>query len=347
MSACVAVTALALGLPGASQPCLDLDLRLAGRLGFTWPATGPSPEISLPWARVGLGLREGERLAARLAVEGSRTGGSAGSIGVDGESIVARLLLAELQVAASNAGLRGAIGLIEDPWVASGERAWGLRGVAPSLGADQGWWEPADLGAQLGWRSSAWSALLSATSGEGYRYRERDDAKDVSLLLRGAPLALGDEARAEDLRLEVFGALGTQGLDSAPTRRLGARVSGGAALIRGGIELDLARGVDGDPERAPRGASAWAVLHPAPALAFARADLIEELSGEPESRALTLRAGGGLSVGQEAALVVGVEHRRFGPQAGAVAGAGALDDETTAYVQLHGRFDAVISPAAR
>lgn len=327
---CTAGLAASLWLAAAApDPCVTGDLDLAVRYGQTLPDVGVSRQLSLPRARATFGVQAGQGVGGRLAAEAVRSGGESGAIGIDGESIVARLAVAELAYAAGD--LRLEAGLVEDPWVVSGDAAWGLRPVAPGLAQDQGWLSPADLGATVSWGRPALRLSLSGLAGEGATRRERNDLVDGALLLSFRPL------QDKTLQLDVLGRVGAEGLDLTRRHRLGVRVAGRLGPVRPGAEAMLALGTEHGADQAPLGLSAWARTD-GEALGWLRADY-SQLAPGAAGGVLTLRGGGGLRLGPQA-FALGLSFSAVGEDASALPGAAALADELQIFVQWQARLSA-------
>lgn len=326
----------------ADRACLHLDLDVAGRGEQSWPEDGLSTQVLLPRGRLEVGVG-GRHAGARVAVEPVRSGGASSPLGVDGESIVSRYQIAEAWVRWPRLGLRGGTGLVDDPWIWTGNDAWGLRGAGATLGEATGWLDRSDLGAIGSWSapSGGLSVVGSLTSGEGARTAERNNGKNLTAMAILRPLAWMDPGQAARLELSAMVREGSRGLAAAQDHRLAGRLSSTLGPATLGGEALLARGAGGDPEASPQGVSAWArVALPQDTLAFTRLDHTAEIAGDPDTTALTLRGGVGWRPAPPAVLLVGVEHTRAGPQATPVAGALGLAQTTTAYALLHVRYRA-------
>lgn len=344
MSACAALTSLLLPLaPGApaGDPCLGVGLDLAGRFERSQPAAALPERFVLPRANLELGLSRGG-VGGRLVTNAVRAGGESGYLSLDGESVVMRLQVAEARYMAPTLGLALMAGMVDDPWVIPGNEAWELRGQGPMLAEAQGWLEPADLGGTVAWTSPGDWLSLSATlsGGEGYRRRERNGGQDLAGALTVRPLA-GLEGEAE-LRVLLYARDGSRGQSLARDHRLGARVSGAVGPLMGGVEAMKAYGLDADPSRAPRGASAFAQgAFLGRGLAFGRFDAVDEQPGLSDDH--LQRAIVGLAFAPVAAvgaappparLSLALHDTRREAGARAVAGSPALARETTVYAQL-------------
>ncbi len=316
---------------------------VAARASMRWPNVGVYRTFELPRARAGAIVGR-EAVAARLVVGAVRSGGEQGYIGVDGESIVPQLQVAEARMRWSTVGLAAAAGLVDDVWVAGEESMWTLRAVAPALALDQGWLDRSDLGAWISItaRDGVATATVSATSGEGLRLRERNNGKDVAGVIAVRPFAR--RGHPERLVVSVYGRDGSRGLGSVRDHRLGARVAAGGVRWGAGAEVLAAWGVAGDGARAPVGGSLFVHGQPVgPWLGYARVDTTAEVPGDAASLTLVSRVGVGVNWPPKAAdpagrLLVGWEHRQAGPNAIAVAGASALATSDALSVAVEARL---------
>ncbi len=215
----------ALGSDPAEAGCLAAGIEVAGRFDKTLPAGGLDRQLSLPRALASLGLAQGGA-GARVVLGAVRSGGDDGYVGVDGEALVPRIEVAEARYRLPVAGLSVAAGLVDDPWVGTGNLSWMHRSMVPGLAEDQGWNERSDLGGLVGWTAPAsWVTLTGTwTTGEGLARRERNIGQDVAGLLVLRPLA-GLDAAADPDRLALTLTPGT-GPGASPWRGTTARVCG-------------------------------------------------------------------------------------------------------------------------
>lgn len=321
--------------PPVDAPWVAVHLELAGRAGLTLPDVGLSRAFTLPRARLEGDLGAGDLASARLAVAAVRSAGDEGYIGIDGEAIVPEVQLAEARVDVTRWGLAAAAGITDDPWVASADAAWGLRDVAPTFGEDQGWMDSGDLGGWVAWTAprDVFSLRVDLTSGEGFRYRERNEGKDLAGTVTIRPVSA--------LALTAYAREGSRGLGLARDHRAGARVSGGWTRLTLGVEGLAAWGVDGDAERAPLGGSAWATARPwGPLLVFVRADLASEALSDAEATSFRGFAGAGVELRGVVRVLVGYEGTRVGDDVAELSGAADLEDTDTVYLQLGVRLGA-------
>jgi hypothetical protein len=361
-------TAVAQGATGEEAPrrtpwTLLGDLDVAGRYSIRFvrgsdgaPAWAPglSRGFQLPRARLGLGLSWGRAATARFAVAAVRSSGEYGYIGVDGESIVAQVQLAEARTTCARAGLTVAGGLLEDPWVASADASGWERAIAPSVGEDLELWSKADLGLGVAWTSPRSFLTLEAqvTTGEGLKLRERNVWANTTLLVTLRPLALRSAAPV-DLEVSLVGRDGSRGLDVVRDHRGGARVNLGAEALRGGWEGGFALGADGDAEREPWWTSLWLLGRPVrPLLAWGRLDLAAEDPTEPRDSGLAVvRLGVGAELPHRGALrpitlMVGYEGRWVGDAAAPIRGAGSLASGNTLFIQVGTHLSIAFEPGS-
>lgn len=318
-----------------SATCPWAEVEVAGRASLAIPDAGISRAFSLPRARIAGGLAYGSLAAARVEVTAVRSGGAAGYIGVDGEALVPEVQIAEARVAWPAWGLAGGAGVVDDPWVVSGDAAQGLRDVAPGFGEGAGWMDRSDVGAWIGWGAPRRlvSARVDLSAGEGARFRERNEGKNVAATVTIRPLQ-----STEDLAVTVYGRDGSRGLGLARDHRVGLRVSGAPGGWTWGAEGLAAWGVGGDADRQPVAASVWFLARPAgPLLVYGRLDLASEALGEPDAGSTAWFAGAGLDLGGDARpvrILVGYQGTRVDDGVAAVSGAADLEDADVVLLQV-------------
>lgn len=320
---------------GIATKCGWAVLDVAGRAGLAFPDVGISRTLTLPRAHAEGGLALGDVAAVRVAVAAVRSGGDAGYIGVDGEALVPEVQIAEARGAWTPLGLGIGAGLVDDPWVASGDAAWGLRPIAATFGEAAGWMDSSDLGGWLGWSAAdrRVTARVDLSTGEGARFRERNEGKDLAATVSVRP------ARDGRAVFTLHGRDGSRGLGLARDHRLGLRAGGVIGPVTGMVEGLAAWGVDGDALRQPLGASASLVARPwGPLLAWVRLDLSTEALGNPTAGTRTLLAGAGVELPTMQApplrIVLGYTGTRVGSGVAAIAGADALQDVDAVFLQL-------------
>lgn len=334
---------VAVAAPGSA---LRLDLEVAGEVRQTLPDAGLSRELRLSRAMLGLGVERVGPASARVQLQAVRSGGESGYIGIAGESIVPRFQVAEAGLDASLGGeLRLVAGLVLDPWVDGAQQAWGQRSLGPVMAEEQAWMSPSDIGGTVRWVMAGrlLGAAVGLQTGEGLAARERNDGQDLVGLLELRPLAgIGSEL----LTVAVMGRDGSRGVALARDHRLGARIHTEHRWVQGGVEALAGWGLDGDPARVPGGLSAWVTTGDAlPALAWGRLDLCRDDRKDPETGSSTWRLGGGPALGgrrhrQAIFLVLGLEGRRYGRDAAALAGAGEAAAATAFFLQVGSRLAA-------
>ena len=280
--------------------CVQVGADVAGRFQTLTPRVGVYEGFSLQRSRFESGLGLGGA-GAREIWGGVRSGGQDSYIGVAGESIVPQVQVAEAHYRSTRLGLAVSMGLVDDPWVVTGNNAWDLRSVAPGLGEGAGWLERSDLGATLAWTSpEAWATVaVTSSSGEGLARRERNAGQNTSGLVIIRPLVgLGD---AELLTVQGYYRDGSRGLGRIHDHRAGVRLTHRSAWAAGGAAWLKADGVGGDGDRQPVGTSVYGQFTPPtlPVLAYLRRDRIDEASELEKTDRRTVLAGVGLELPPE------------------------------------------------
>lgn len=313
----------------AGPLCTAGAVDVAGRGAFVFPDAAIAQTLDLQRARVGLGIASGP-VRARVRTGAVRSADEDSYIGVAGEAWVA--VVEQAAVGGAWRGFSGEVGLVPDPWVAAGDRAWGLDALAPTFAAEAGWIAPSDAGAAAAWRGLDDRVGVDVTlvSGEGANRRERNEGKDLAGSVAVAPL--GTPA----LVVSAYGRNGSRGLGYVPAHRAGLRAAGELARVSWGAEGLMAWGVGDEAERAPISGSAWLRAQPiGPLLVAVRADAWTEALGEADARSLRGLAGLGARVevpGGAFVALGGVDHSSLGDGVAPFAGAPAAASSTTVYV---------------
>lgn len=274
--------------------CLAVGAQVAGRLERHWPQGGVDRTLSLPRARVSLGMEQ-QDVGARVILGTVRSGGEDSYIGVDGESLVARVELAEARLKVPELGLVVAGGLVDDLWVVRSNLAWGHRALAAGLAEETGWQDRSDIGGTVAWTSpESWASVAaSITTGEGLARRERNAGLNTSVLWVARPLAAAVTPSA--LEVAVFARDGSRGLGLARDHRLGGSVSSTVGPVQGAVEHLRTYGVGGNSLRMPRGSSVWVAAAPGvPFAGLVRLDRIDESADYDGDRTHVLRVAAGV-----------------------------------------------------
>ena len=328
--------------PGPTTPggCIGFGAEVAAGLEQTWPRGGVDRGFSLNRSRFDLGV-EREGAGARLVLAGVRSGGRDSYIGVDGESVVPQVQVAEARYRHAPLGMSLAAGMVDDPWVTTANASWDLRATGPGVGEAAGWFERSDLGATVAWTSPGrWAGVAaSMTTGEGLRRRERNNGQDTTGLLVLRPLA-GRDGGDTLLEVQALGREGSRGLGYARDHRAGLRLTHRSDWAAGGAEVLRAWGVQGDAVRAPRALSAWAQLTPPslPVLGWGRADRIDERPGTANTRHIHTALGLGVDLptaaGAPARLLLGWDRDTRDAAVAPLSGAAATTRADRLSVQL-------------
>ena len=127
-----------------------------------------------------LGGRQGA-VSSRVFVGPIQTGTGVGYIGIDGESIIYRIQMAEVRWdVSSSVSVTG--GIVEDLWVESGNEAWGLREVEAAAAEYQNWMTRGAPGmsAKYVLPQRFGSITVSTHTGEGSFRLERNSGKNTN-----------------------------------------------------------------------------------------------------------------------------------------------------------------------
>ncbi|MFM2162179.1 MAG: hypothetical protein RLZZ383_1691 [Pseudomonadota bacterium] len=330
---CAALTAerlVAAPAPGRhpTTPCLGVRADVAGRFSAQVPDDGISRRFDLARGRVEVGLWGLGPAQVRVAFTATRSGGTTGYIGIDGEAFVPTVPLAEARLDDRAHGLSGAVGIVDDAWVMTVEPGWSLRPVAATYAEDRALFPRSDVGGWFGWTSprDLASITLAATAGEGATLRERNEGKDLSATVVVRPLATAN--LPVRLSVAAHARYGTRGLSATKNHRYAVAAQAEHAWVAGGFEAVVADGFDGDAQLAPAGGSLWVRTGPElPAFAWLRADLHDANRSTPDDAAWTWRMGAGPRIriaGGRAPIAasLGYEGTRYAPNALGVAGTG-------------------------
>lgn len=322
------------------EACLFANFDVAGRLDTTFPDPGIQSRALLTRSRVELGIASKHNVLGRLAVDGRQSAPESGYIGLEGESVYARVQIAEARYVLPRFGVSVAAGLIDDPWVITGNQSWDFRPLAPIQAEREFWSDRSDYGGAITWIAPKRlvSVTASMLSGEGLQRRERNDGKDLHGLIEVRPLAAVDPVLTEALVVTLYGREGSRGVGQARDHRLGGRLHGRASGIGYGGAIYKAWGVLGDPDRVPFGAELWATADVDLLTAAVRADFADQRPGTPQTNDLLLMAAVGVRPPERpqrpAHLMVGVQHQRLGALSAPVAGGDGTATSTTLFAQL-------------
>lgn len=326
---------------GIDGDCAFVDIEAAGRLYREVPTVGVSGGVQLARARTELGLRVRD-VQVRMAGTVARSGGEQGYVGIEGESYVPVVQIAEVRYDLPTLGLAVAAGLTDDPWVMTIEPAWAHPETLLPLATDQRYLDRSDTGGFLSWTSprALVSATVAVTSGEGAARRERNDGVNVTGVVHVRPS--GPEPTDVTPEIALFARAGSRGIGAAPDHRAGGAVIVRHPRIVGAAEVVVGWGLESDPSRRPLGVSGWVRTgDEAPFVALGRLDVArDDRSSADAEETLMLLAGGIRLPWSDGPLsaVVGWERRRYGVDARPVAGGASLAASDTGFVQLSARI---------
>jgi hypothetical protein len=315
--------------------CARFDLDLAARVFGSFPDVGLARGVELSRARGEFGARSASDVSARVAVIGLRSGGAQGYVGVAGDALVPVLEVAEARWDWRATGLAVAGGLVDDLWAVTVEDGWGEPAVAPAMALTRGFLDRSDVGGWASWTAPGreLTATVGVSSGEGARAPERNEGLNLE-----ARLALRPN---EVVALAAFAREGSVGILSARDHRLGGAVHAESPWVRGGFDVLLGLGLQGDATLAPLGASAYALAGgSAPFAAWLRGDLTYADRKDPASQEAAVELGGGPVLAREPRFVLaaGYEARRYAENAAPVAGTQRVTGSDTFFLQMGTRW---------
>ncbi len=244
-----------------------LDLRLFSSARWTKQKGDDLTELRLDRGEVGVRVGITRQAAAELRLEAIRSAGEGGTLGVDGDSMVARIKVAQVggTIDAGPVRLDGALGFVRDPWLATLEDGYALLPLSRTASERLLGWPTSDLSAEI--RASFGPARLSVAvgNGEGLRYPERNSGKTTTAVLEVVPI------HARDLRIAIAGVGrdGSVGAASVRDRRAGGGATVITPLVRGGVEAVRAWGVGDRGDVVGTALAGWAEATPIPRLSIA------------------------------------------------------------------------------
>lgn len=329
----------AMGDSAVEDACLMVDADIAGRLSYVTPDPGIPLQPSLARGRLEVGLLAAPGVQGRFALDVRRSVPESGYLGPEGESLYLRAQIAEARYAVPGLGVTVAGGLVDDPWVVTGNAAFGFRPLAATLAEQQGWLDRSDLGGTATWALPHELVRVTASvlTGEGLTRRERNAGVNTSVVVQARPLAANEDV-ADALVVSVFGRNGSRGTLSARDHRLGARVHGSRMGFGYGVGVMKALGVEGDTDRTPFGTEAWGTVDHGLLTGAVRLDVVDQIPGTDEAGEVRVLAAVGLRpperAGRPGHLVFGVRHRRLGARAASLAGGDVSATSTTVFAQV-------------
>lgn len=231
----------------------------------SWVGGDPFNEFRLDRAELGTGLlwKPFERLetGATVGVEAIRSAGPQSLTGIDGDSLVIRLLdaygHAALHVGPIDLGLRG--GVVPERWIEQLEKGYDTRGYDALVSDKNKYFDRSDVGISL--TASGWRGLvdvdLEVTNGEGRAQRERNRGKNTTAIVTVRPFQR-DHTKGP-IVVAVHGAFrdGSIGIASAADRRGSAAATFASPWVYGGFEYVHALGFAGRSDLRSNALGGW------------------------------------------------------------------------------------------
>ncbi|MBX3131553.1 MAG: hypothetical protein KF718_32850 [Polyangiaceae bacterium] len=251
-----------------SPSCATLRAEAIGGYRYARVGGDTATEFDLDRADAGLGLvwRHSALIdgGVNWGVEAIRSAGPQSLIGVDGDSMVVRMLEAyghgALHAGPVDVGVR--VGLLPERWVEQVSKGYDLRGI-DALTSDRLLFDRSDLGATL--TASALNGMveldLQYVNGEGQAQREQNTGKNSTVMLTVRPLMLESASGPTTLALHAAYRDGSLGVASVQNHRAAGAVTFASRYGYAGAEYVRATGVEGQPERRSTVLGFWASGH--------------------------------------------------------------------------------------
>lgn len=192
---------------------------------------------------------------AQITVDTVRSSGGRSYFGIDGDAILPRLKWAFAEVTPLRHYLSLRAGLVPDLLLQYAEASWGYRVQGPIGLERDALFSPGDLGASIEVALPFQLGALAAqvANGEGLALREQNNGKNLTVVLRIAPL----RARAPDFLLHALFRDGSLGTASVADRRASLGLTHASTRFGAGAIGTLAFGYRGLGERSAAHLTAW------------------------------------------------------------------------------------------
>lgn len=190
-----------------------------------------------------------------ITVDTVRSSGGRSYFGIEGDAIVPRLKWAFAELTPLRHYLSLRAGLVPDLLLQNAEASWGYRVQGPIGLERDALYTPGDLGASLevALPFNLGSVAAQVANGEGLALREQNNGKNLTVVLRVAPL----RHKAPDFLLHALFRDGSLGTGSAANRRASFGLTHASPHFGAGALGTLAFGYQGLGERNAAHFTAW------------------------------------------------------------------------------------------
>lgn len=228
----------------AQRLILEVEVYSQGRL--TRREGDDLSEVRLDRGELGGRVALGKHAATELRIEALRSAIDGGALGIDGDSTVLRVKLAQVMasrdvatVAGEAVRIEGAFGFVPDPWIRGLEDDYTLKPLSRTASERLLGWAVADLSLLGRVTVGPVRASVALGNGEGQRFPERNSGKTTTAVLDVVPLS------TKTARLTLSGVVrdGSIGVASIRDRRYGGGIGLVTPWVRAGGELVLAQGI--------------------------------------------------------------------------------------------------------
>jgi hypothetical protein len=198
-------------------------------------------QFRLDRGELGATIALGRDAGAELRLESVRSAAEGGALGIDGDSLVARIKRAQVfgELAAGSLHLEAAAGVIADAWIATLEDGYALRPLSATASERLLDAPVSDLAAAVRATLGPVRLVVEFGNGEGLRYPERNSGKTTTAVVEVVPLATATTR----LRLAAMVRDGSIGPALVRDRRAGGAATLTAPQVGAGAELVRAWGV--------------------------------------------------------------------------------------------------------
>jgi hypothetical protein len=220
---------------------LMIDLELYAQARMTAREGDDLSELRLDRGELGGRLLLGPQAAAELRFETVRSAMEGGALGVDGDSTVFRLKVAQVLGGYDLGDLRldGAIGFVPDPWIRTLEDDYTVKPLSRTGSERLLAWPTSDISLLARASFGPVRATITVGNGEGVRYPERNTGKTTTGVVEVVPIA------TDDIRVVASGVVrdGSIGVASIRDRRYGGGLTAVTPWVRAGAEVVWAHGI--------------------------------------------------------------------------------------------------------
>ena len=316
------------------QPCAEVFGIVSTRALYQQPNQGLYKGIQMTQSRLGIRML-GSKTMVRFAMNGVRSAGQSSYMGIDGESLLWQIQLAEMNYILQHDEhqLRFSSGINEDFWVKRNNETWQLREIAWGIAEQQKSQSRSDTGLSLLYSHTWIQAGIRISSGEGMRRYERNTGLNTEGLFSVVTSAI---------QFDIYAREGSMGPSFSKNHRLGSRLLYTFKDMKVGMEVIKNYGIDGDGTRSPLYGSFFSSYQPSHKTiwAYGRWDMLRE---NVDATGQNIYLGIGIPLDSDMSSIssrlwLGWEGNRRTEQLSLYAGQGILQSNNTFFFQFTGNI---------